>query len=135
MSGIEIAGLALGLLPVLSLAVKGYGKYFGRPLSRYRKLSKELDHFLIKLDNQQAFFLIQCEELLSAAVGTHEAQLMLSNDMHQFWSSEEVGQQIASLLGEHWEPCVNTIRQIEEIVRKIRKDRDTLAQAYARDKV
>ena len=125
----EIAGVALAVLPLLISAAENYQKICCQPFSRYRKFSKEVQRYLVRLGNQQTIFRVQCLHLLADVVESNAAESMLKDAEHPFWSSEQLEGQIAQLLGESRGACIETIRLISEILDDVEVERQNLLAA------
>ncbi|KAL9116888.1 MAG: hypothetical protein Q9187_006581 [Circinaria calcarea] len=102
MSGIEVAGLAVSLLPVI--------------LSTFK-------------DNQRVIFRGTCFHLLSDVIETDNADLMLANLSHDCWFDKDLEHQLAILLGESRKQCIRTLRQIERILDDSEDERLDFSQA------
>ena len=109
----ELAGLAVGIVPVVLCAIKGHRK-LSRGLSHMRNFSKEVNEFTIKLDHQQVCFDAICEELLAEVVEHHIAAAMIANDAHPFWSSNTIERDVTKLLGPRTDLWIRTINVIED---------------------
>ena len=129
MSGLEVAGLAVGLLPIVLTAINKYQSLCSEPFSRYSSFSKEVEHYLIRLDNQQVIFRVTCLHLLSDVVDTESAKLMLASDTHYSWFDKGLENVLAAHLGQSREQCIRTLWQIEMILEEIEDEREGLNQA------
>ncbi|KAG8531245.1 uncharacterized protein KY384_004603 [Bacidia gigantensis] len=131
MSGVEVAGLAIGLLPIIFSAINNYQSLVSRPFSRYSSFSKDVDRYLTRLDNQRVIFRKDCFLLLSDLVNSDDADLMLANpeEYHQYWSDEGLDYQLADILGESRQQCMRTLEQIDSILADIEQERVKLTKA------
>ena len=112
MSGVEtVAGLAVGVLPLLIAAAEHYDQCF-RPFVRYKKIAKEADHFRNQLNIQRTIFRNQCRLLLEQIVEHDAASCMLKAPEDPSWHDAALDAKIGQLLGESREACVATIEKL-----------------------
>ena len=126
MSGAEaVAGLTLGVLPLLINAAEHYDQCF-RPFVRYKKIAKEADHFRNQLNIQRTIFRNQCRLLLEEIVDHDAASWMLKTPEAPTWHDAALDAKIGELLGESKEACVATIETIEQRLRHIQSESQEL---------
>ena len=126
MSGAEaVAGLTLGVLPLLINAAEHYDQCF-RPFVRYKKIAKEADHFRNQLNTQRTIFRNQCRLLLEEIVDHDAASCMLKTPEDPTWHDAALDAKIGELLGESKEACVATIEIIEQRLRHIQSESQEL---------
>ena len=126
MSGAEtVAGLTLGVLPLLIAAAEHYDRCF-RPFVRYRKIAKEADHFRVQLSIQKTIFRNQCRLLLEQIVDHDAASRMLKGPNDPSWRDAALDAKLTQLLGESREACVAVIEIIEQRLRHIQSESQEL---------
>ena len=76
MSGVEAAGLALAILPLILSAAKGYDNVLG-PFIRYKRFAKEAKRYSKELDVQRTIFRNECRNLLEEVIEHDAASSML----------------------------------------------------------
>ena len=134
MSGVEtIAGLALGVLPLLISAAEHYEDCL-RPFIRYKHFAKEADRFLDSLGIQKVIFRNQCRILLEEIIEHDVASSVLdgrSGPNHPSWSDVELEEQLTQLLGESRGACITTIGVIQDRLRDINNESQGLATTIA----
>lgn len=135
MSGMEVAGLAVSLLPIILSTVNNYQSLCSRPFSRYSSFSREVECYLTRLDNQQVIFRGICFHLLSDVIETDNAELMLADLSHDCWFDDGLEHQLAILLGESRKQCIRTLWQIERILNDFEDERLGFSQALDEDEV
>ena len=126
MSGIEIAGLTLALLPLLVSAVENYDKC-AAPLSRFKRFPKEAKRFLQELDIQKVIFHNQCRLLLENVVDQEVAATMIQTAEHHFWRDINLEGRLAQLLEKSRGACITTIELIGERLKAIESDCQSLS--------
>ena len=126
MSGAEtVAGLAVGVLPLLIAAAEHYDQCF-RPFVRYKRIAKEADHFRNQLNIQRTIFRNQCRLLLEQIVEHDAASCMLKAPEDPSWHDAALDAKISQLLGESREACVAIIEIIEQRLRHIQSENQEL---------
>lgn len=118
MSGVEIAGLALAVLPVLLSAAQQYNSCLG-PFSRYKRFAKEARVYHKELEIQRTIFRIQCRNLLEEIVDHDAASSMLNSLTQTAWADKKLDEQLVQQLGESLEACIDLIDLIEQRLRDI----------------
>ncbi|TVY82353.1 hypothetical protein LSUE1_G003453 [Lachnellula suecica] len=121
-----IAGLALGIAPLIISAVESYEVTF-QPFVTYRRYSREVARFTTKLEAQKAIFNNQCQLLLLAAQknGRSEEVMLdhiLKDSNHPSRRNGELNDRLNHLLGESHRSCVSTLRMIHETLDEITKE-------------
>lgn len=129
MSGVEtVAGLALGVLPLLISAAEHYDDCL-RPFIRYKNFAKEADRFRNLLSIQKTIFRNQCRILLEDITEHDVASSMLngpSGANHPSWSDVELEAQLSQLLGDSRGACIATVEMIKERLRDIEDESQDL---------
>ena len=132
MSGVEVAGLALGFLPLLISAAEHYDKCL-RPFTHYKDFAKEANRFQNLLRVQKAIFTNQCRILLEEIIEHDVASSMLDGQSgvdHPSWSDVELAEELTRLLGlDSRDACITTIELIEDRLGDIDIESQDLATA------
>ena len=118
MSGIEIAGLALAVLPILMTAAQQYNNCLV-PLKRYRKFTTEAQDYYKELKIQNTIFRNQCRNLLEEVIDHDAASSMLNSLTQKSWADKSLDEQLAFRLGESLEACISIIGLIEQRLQSI----------------
>lgn len=122
MSGAEaVAGLVLGVLPLLVAAAEHYEDIF-RPFTRYRKYAQELKKFQKVLEAQKTIFRNECQHLLTSITDWDGANQMLQKRCHPFWRDPDMDQKFARQLGSSGNACAALIALIEERLKDIDRE-------------
>ena len=121
MSGLEVAGLALAILPVLMSAAEQYNNCL-TPFSRYRKFAKEARNYYEELDIQRTIFRNQCRNLLEEIVDHDAASNMLELLDKTTWANKNLDEQLAFQLGESLDACTAVIRLVEQRLQDIMEE-------------
>lgn len=136
MSGAEaVAGLALGVLPVLVSAAEHYDSCL-RLFVRYKNFAKEADRFQSQLVVQKAIFRNQCRILFEEITEHDVASSMLSgpsDSSHSSCSNLELEEQLSLLLGDSGAECLQTVKMIKERLGDIDGECQDLATTINQD--
>lgn len=118
MSGVEGAGLALAILPLVLSAAKGYDNVLS-PFFRYKKFAKEAKRYSRELDIQRTIFRNECRNLLEEIIEHDAASGMLDSLTKETWSDHQLDDQLIRQLGDSKQACVSIIELIEERLQDI----------------
>jgi hypothetical protein len=121
-----IAGLVLGIAPLIISAVENYEVTF-QPFVTYRRYSREIAKFATRLDAQKVIFNNQCQLLLLAAEkdGPSEDVILdyiLKDPNHPSRRNRALSDRLEHLLGASLKTCDTTLRMIQEALNEITKE-------------
>lgn len=123
MSGIEPAGLALAVLPLVLSATKSYNDVLGAFL-RYKRFGKEAKTYSRELDVQRTIFRNVCRSLLEEIIEHNAASSMLEVLTEETWSNRQLDVGLAEQLGESKQACLTKIGLIEEQLQDIESENE-----------
>jgi hypothetical protein len=118
MSGVEVLGLVLGILPLLVSAIEHYEDVL-RPIRRYRQFTSKAQRFCDELEAERTVFQAECQLLLGVVVDLDVAKEMLSNPNHPSWRDEVVCTRFSCQLGTLGATCLSIVSKIEMKVNEI----------------
>ena len=122
MSGIEVAGLVLGAIPLIIEGFNRSQKAFAA-FNTYRHYPKELTKLDAKIGAQKTVFRNNCINLLSTITNDRQkVHAMLSETSHSGWQDENMHSTLASridALDESFTSCQRTMDQIYQALRDI----------------
>lgn len=122
MSGAEaVAGLVLGVLPLLVAAAEHYEDVF-RPFARYRKFAQEVQIFQKQFKTQKTIFRNECRLLLTTLTDHDVANQMLEERCHPFWTDRNMDETFARQLGHSGDACAATIALIQDRLKDIDRE-------------
>lgn len=133
MSGLEIAGVALAILPILISAAEHYTT-ITRPISRFSKFSPEVNRYRTQLNTHSTIFRAECQLLLGHVVRDGEATKMLKSSSHPLWQDPDVNGALEKLLGDSKEALINTVSMINSILRTIEQELQSLSTIASSEK-
>ena len=123
MSGIEVAGLALAILPLILSAAKGYDNVLGSFL-RYNRFAEEAKRYSKDLDVQRTIFRNECRNLLEEIINHDAASSMFELLTDQTWFNSEMNDRLLDQLGESKQACITVIELIEGRLQDINGEND-----------
>lgn len=104
MSGFEVAGVVLGVLPLIISAIEHYNDIVD-PIRTCRKYSSALQTLVTDINAQRDIFQNECILILSQFVDQHALEDMLKDPKHALRSQlkydQNVQEKITSLIGSH----------------------------------
>lgn len=121
MSGFEVAGLALAILPVLMSCAKQYNSCL-RCFGRYKSFTKEARNYTKDIEIQRTIFRNECRNLLEEVVDHDAAASMLNMLDQEAWASKKLDEQLVQMLGESLQACITIIGRIEEQLQDLSKE-------------
>lgn len=125
MSGLEIAGLSLAVLPVLMLAVQQYNKSLS-PFNRYKRFAKEARSYFTELNVQRIIFRSQCRSLLKEIVDHDTTSSMLKSLTQTAWTNRRLDEKLVQHLEKSLKACTTIIELIEQRLQDISKESESL---------
>ncbi|KAL6708129.1 hypothetical protein ACN47E_003313 [Coniothyrium glycines] len=120
MSGVEIAGLVLGCLPLIIQGIESYNEGLD-PIKSFVRWERELPQFIRKLRNQHVHYAQTIRILLEPITSEVELAEMLSDPRtsQELWKSKNMVQKLQDKLQDSFQAYQSTISDIERIAIKI----------------
>lgn len=118
MSGVELAGLALAVLPLLVSAIEHYDDIL-KPLRAYRGFSSKLKRLNDDLTVQRTIFRTECLLLLAPVSTSTTAQAMLSDPRHEAWESVTLERVLNERFGPLASSCQLVVKRINAHLKSI----------------
>jgi hypothetical protein len=122
MSGIEIAGLVFGVVPVVVEILKSYSTAKRRfaTFSRHTEVAYDIQ---LKFQVAAANFNNECRLLLQATVAhPSEVSEMMEDPAHKRWQEQgrEIELRLRNLMQQDYELCENIVTRLRDILRETR---------------
>ncbi|KAF2638986.1 hypothetical protein P280DRAFT_403639 [Massarina eburnea CBS 473.64] len=117
MSGVEVAGLVLGCLPLLIQGIESYNDGLD-PLKSFMRWEKELPALIRKLRNQHVHYAQTIRILLEPITTEFQLADMLSGS-GQLWKDRDMEVKLQGRLQDSYHAYQSTISDIERITKKI----------------
>jgi hypothetical protein len=119
MSGVEVIGLVLAVLPLVISAAEDYKKCF-EPLDRWRRFKFVFRDFITSVDIQRQMFQLVLKKLLiRVQLPAEEKQRLLTVANYEGWSEPETVDAIRSRLGESYDACMEILRVMKEDMQEL----------------
>ncbi|KAF2866629.1 hypothetical protein BDV95DRAFT_631755 [Massariosphaeria phaeospora] len=118
MSGIEVAGLVLGAVPLIIAALEAYNEGLD-PIKSFVRWERELPQFIRKLRNQHVHYAQTIRILLETITTEFELAEMLSEPSGQLWKDKDMLLKLEDKLQESYQAYRSTIADIERITKRI----------------
>ncbi|KAH9860258.1 hypothetical protein IAQ61_012043 [Plenodomus lingam] len=120
MSGVEVAGLVLGCLPLIIQGIESYNEGLD-PIKSFMRWEQQLPQFIRKLRTQHVHYALSIRYLLEPITSEVELDEMLADpgSSQQLWKSKEMALRLQDRLQESYQAYHNTITDIERITKLI----------------
>jgi hypothetical protein len=115
MSGIEIAGLMLGAIPLVIAALEHYEDLI-TPAKNFVNFQGELGRAIQELWNQYTFFEQSMEVLLRPVTTDQELSEMIDNTNSKLWQDPAIEQDLQRNLGKAYPSYMRTVNDIQKIM-------------------
>ncbi|KAE8845897.1 hypothetical protein PTNB73_01878 [Pyrenophora teres f. teres] len=121
MSGIEVAGLVFGVLPILFEAVRAYSA-ISKGLHTFRHWSKEVRSIALQLKVNDGIFLNECRLLLRLVEDEQAAEYMLKDQKDWRWTSKELNDKLGDVLKNSLDICCSIIQETKDIAETMEEE-------------
>ena len=128
MSGLEVAGVVLGVVPLIVAALEQY-KTSKRLWDRMRKTALHINELIEALDENHALIETSLESLLQKAVGAEG--ICMANDTIDYGSrlrDKEIAPDLQSFMGKLYKPYEKALLRCEQTLLRIINKLDGLVQ-------
>lgn len=119
MSGIEIAGLVLGAIPLVIAAFDVYKGTVSK-VSKWRRYTREVDRIVRSLRLEHARLESICEKLLGGLVPGIEIEAMMKDPSGPLWKAESLHDKMGMRLWKSGEDFIGTIEDINNAIDEIK---------------
>lgn len=118
MSGLEIAGVVIGALPLIISALEHYAEGV-KTAKRYWRYKSELRSLILQIGTERGIFINTLEQLLTGTVRTeHMAELMF-NAQGDAWRTSNVEKKLRDRLRNVYDIYLDNMRGMEVSLRKM----------------
>lgn len=119
MSGIEVAGLVLGALPVVISALQSYKAGQG-PIASLMKRPGPLDNLIDRLQNARCVFSVKLETLLLVAgIWINGQSLQNERDCMRILMKKRVARKLKKYLRSYFDNFLSVVRRYESCLKSI----------------
>ncbi|KAF3050884.1 hypothetical protein E8E11_010750 [Didymella keratinophila] len=120
MSGVEVAGLVLGALPLLLVGLQFYAEGIA-VTKRYWKYREEVNSLLDDLEAENAVYQNSIEMLLLGVVDAVDVTEFLANPGDELWKAASFQRRLKKRLGTSYDPYLSTIIKLEKSAEKFKE--------------
>jgi len=118
----EVAGVVLGVLPLIVGTLRAYHSAHGK-LYPFRDCSKALKRIQTIFDVRKQIFVNECRLLLQVVLEENvEAKNMVEDMGHGLWHDEEVNSRLVQCLEGNHDLCVTLIKDMRAILDETERD-------------
>lgn len=133
MSGIEVAGLLFGVVPIFVEIIKAY-RQTGERLATFRRYNKAVAEIQLDFHLEESSFRTECHHLLAVVISDeHDLQLMLQHpdtNANQRYD-RDVNDRLQRLLGCDYAVCEEVVIKIRDMLRETMADLESLSRVSA----
>ncbi|KAH4291515.1 hypothetical protein HBH64_190370 [Parastagonospora nodorum] len=121
MSGIEIAGLVFGIVPIVVKILKSYGTA-KRRLITFSRHVEVADDIQTRFDVASAHFNNDCRLLLQATIAdpdeVPEIEEMMNNPTHKSWQKQgkRIDERLKEIMEQDYELCGKIVTRLHDIL-------------------
>jgi hypothetical protein len=127
MSGLEVAGVVLGALPLVISALEHYANGI-HTAKRYWRYKLELKSLILQIDTERGIFINTLEQLLGGLVRIEHMTEFLSNPGGEAWQDAEIDLKLRDRLRSVYSIYLGNVggmkRSLEMIMEKLVLDPD-----------
>ncbi|XPS80471.1 hypothetical protein M3J07_012448 [Ascochyta lentis] len=120
MSGLEIAGVVLGALPLIISALEHYAEGINTT-KRYWKYKAELRALILQIKTERGIFVNTLEQLLTGIVRIEQMANFVASAGGQLWQEAHFDSKLRNRLKGSYEIYVENMKGIEMALRKMMK--------------
>jgi hypothetical protein len=133
MSGLEVAGVVLGALPLVISALEHYANGI-HTAKRYWRYKLELKSLILQIDTERGIFINTLEQLLGGLVRIEHMTEFLSNPGGEAWQDAEIDLKLRDRLRSVYSIYLGNVggmkRSLEMIMEKLVLDPDGKVSLY-----
>ncbi|KAF2122662.1 hypothetical protein BDV96DRAFT_639235 [Lophiotrema nucula] len=118
MSGLEIAGVVLGALPLIISAFEHYAEGIATA-KRFWRYKTEMRSLIEQIKTTKVIFINTMEQLLTGIVRADQMDAFLSRPAGELWRVSEVDEKLKSRLRDAYEIYFDNVRGMEVSLKKI----------------
>jgi hypothetical protein len=118
MSGLEVAGIVLGALPLVISALEHYANGI-QTAKRYWRYKSELRSLILQIDTERGIFINTLEQLLGGIVRIEHMAGFLSNPGGDEWKNADVDSKLKDRLRGVYEIYVGNVQGMERSLKVI----------------
>jgi hypothetical protein len=118
MSGLEVAGVVLGALPLVISALEHYANGI-QTAKRYWRYKSELRSLILQIDTERGIFINTLEQLLGGIVRIEHMTDFLSNPAGDAWKNADVNSKLKDRLRSVYDIYLGNVQGMERSLKSI----------------
>jgi hypothetical protein len=134
MSGLEVAGVVLGALPLVISALEHYANGV-QTAKRYLRYKSELKSLILQINTERGIFINTLEQLLGGLVRIEHMTEFLSNPGKDAWQDAEVDSKLRGRLRGVYKIYLGNVQGMEQSLKSIMEKLALDAEGKVRDSV
>jgi hypothetical protein len=120
MSGIEIVGLAVGVLPALLQVVIGF-RQTKETFQSFLSFPAAVRRLQARVQTQESLFRNECRHMLRLVVDDTSMAEMVQDPGHRLWDDGAVEEQLQSSLGDSYEALQGNLDGIKDMLYQVQE--------------
>ncbi len=116
MSGVEVAGIVLGVLPLVISALEHYADGINTA-KRFWRYKSEIRSLILQINTERSIFINTIEQLLTGVVETKQLAELISCPAGQVWREAGVEENLKNRLRGAYEIYLENVRSMEKALR------------------
>lgn len=112
MSGLEVAGVVLGALPLVISALEHYAEGVSTA-RRYFRYKAELRSLTLSVNTERSIFVNTLEQLLTGIVHVEQMDLLLSDPSGQLWRAKDSELRLQERLGSTYDTYFENVKGMD----------------------
>lgn len=118
MSGLEVAGVVLGALPLIISALEHYANGINTA-KRYWRYKSEIRSLILQVKTERDIFLNTIEQLLNGIVRLEQMETFLSSPRGDIWRDEDVNSKLKDRLRGAYEVYHDNVEGMKTSIKGI----------------
>lgn len=114
MSGLEVTGLAFGVLPIILEVVKSYSTIRDK-VRTFRRCTQEVEDLFVEFKAVRVIFMNEVRLILRSIENKQQARLDLEGTNDQCWASREIDDQLSAVLRDNYDVCGEIMRRTKRV--------------------
>jgi hypothetical protein len=118
MSGLEVAGVVIGALPLVISALEHYAKGVNTA-KRYWRFKTELRSLILQISTERGIFVNTLEQLLTGIVRTEHMAELISDSQSDTWRTSDVDKKLRDRLRDAYDVYLDNMKGMEVALKMI----------------
>jgi hypothetical protein len=120
MSGLEVAGLVVGIIPVLLKVVTCY-QTTRAIFHSFASSSTGVQRLQTRFKTQESIFRNECRHILLMVIDDEQLSEMLEDTGCELWHDTHIDEQLKIRVGDNYDALKGTLKEIQEMLVEVQK--------------